>query len=91
MYQVTVQNPEKKVKKGEYLAFTIANFPPNANLDYKIREQNKSNFVGFGNITSDANGGGTFATQFDNNPGNYRITVRNYAYGTAKDDFVVEE
>ena len=94
MYQVSVNNPEKKVKKGEYLKFTIANFPPNTTLDYNIGQYNEYNrykTIGTGNITSDANGGGTFATQLNNNPGKYSITVRNYTYGSAKDDFVIVE
>lgn len=91
MYQVSVNNPEKKVKKGEYLKFTIANFPPNTALDYNIGQHNEYKSLGLGNVTSDANGGGTFATQLNNNPGKYSITVRNYTYGSAKDDFVIVE
>ena len=91
MYQVSVNNPEKKVKKGEYLKFTIANFPPNTALDYNIRQHNEYKSLGLGNVTSDANGGGTFATQLNNNPGKYSITVRNNICGSAKDDFVIEE
>ncbi|MDD4923962.1 MAG: hypothetical protein PHF74_03905 [Dehalococcoidales bacterium] len=91
MYQVTVQNPEKKVKKGDYLTFTIANFPPNTNLDYNIGEHNQYNSIGLGSVTSDANGAGTFATQLNNKAGKYRLTVRNYTYGSANDDFVIED
>ena len=90
-YQVTVQNPEKKVKKGEYLTFTVANFPPNTNLDYNIGELKRFDAIGLGTVTSDANGGGTFATQLDNKAGNYRITVRNYTYGSAHDNFTIIE
>ena len=91
MYQVTVQNPEKKVKKGEYLTFTIANFPPDTQLDYNIGQKNEYNSIGLGKVKSDANGSGTFTTKLDNKAGNYRLTVRNYAYGSANDDFVIEE
>ena len=38
MYQVSVNNTEKKVKKGEYLKFTIANFPP----EYHSRLQHRT-------------------------------------------------
>jgi hypothetical protein len=91
MYQVSIQNPEKKIKKGEYLTFAITGFPPNTKLDYNIGEQNNFNTAGLGNVTSDANGGGCFATQLDNKPGKYRLTVRNYTYGAAHDVFTIVE
>jgi hypothetical protein len=91
MYQVTIQNPEKKVKKGENLIFTIANFPPDTKLDYNIGEHNQYNSIGLGSVTSDANGGGTFSTQLNSKAGKYRITVRNYAYGSANADFTIED
>jgi hypothetical protein len=91
MYQVTIQNPGKKVKKGEYLTFTIANFPPNTNLDYNIGELKRYDSIGLGSVTSDANGGGTFATLLNNKAGEYRLTIRNYTYGSANADFIIEE
>jgi hypothetical protein len=89
MYQVSIQNTEKKIKKGEYLSFTIAGFPPNTKLDYNIGEQNNYNSIGLGSVTSGADGGGKFATQLDSKPGKYRLTVRNYTYGAAHDEFTI--
>jgi hypothetical protein len=91
MYQVTVKNSGKVVKKGDNLSFSIAGFPPDTKLDYSISKDKNFNIVGTGCITSDASGGGNFSTLFDNTPGNYRLSVRNYTYGTAHDMFTIVE
>ena len=91
MYQLTIKNSDKVVKKGDYLSFTIAGFPPNTKVDFYISEHEKWTVVGEGEITSDSNGGGNFLTLCENSSVKYRLSVRNYAYGAAYDDFTVLE
>ncbi len=91
MYHVMIRNSGKTVKKGEALSFSIAGFPPNTELEYNISEEKKHSFVGKGTITSDAGGNGNFSTRFDNEPGNYKLYIRNQIYGTASDNFTIEE
>jgi hypothetical protein len=91
MYQVMIKNSGKVVTKGDYLSFAIAGFPPDTELDYYISESKKYNRVGEGKITSDSNGGGNFSTLFESSPGKYILTVRNYTYGTVRDEFTIAE
>ena len=89
MYQVTVTNQDKTIKKGENLTFTIANFPPNTRLEFFISPVKNFKYLGGNNFSSDANGGGIVSTTCENPPGKYRLSVRNTIYGIAHDIFTV--